>query len=85
MTPAEKKAKQRAHFAWQEMVAARTDISPHFKVIAWALALFRNAENGQCDPSYLGLARKAGASESTAKRAIAAFERMGLIAVEQSR
>ncbi len=81
---ARKKAEQRAHFAWQEMVAARTDIAPKLKIVAWALALFRNVENGRCDPSYAGLAERAGASESTAKRAIAALERLGLIAVERT-
>src|SRR5262245_41745102 len=69
----EKKVKQRAHFAWQEMAAARTDIKPVFKLVAWALALYENVENGRCDPSYLGLAKRAGVSESTAKRAIACF------------
>ena len=79
-----RKTKQRAHFAWQEMMNARTDISPIYKTIAWALALHRNVENGRCDPSYLGLAKTAGASERTANRAITEFERLGLIAVERT-
>jgi DNA-binding transcriptional regulator YhcF (GntR family) len=79
-----RKTKQRAHFAWQEMVAARTDISPLHKIIAWALALHRNMNSDRCDPSYRGLAKAAGASESSAKRAIAEFERLGLIAVERT-
>jgi hypothetical protein len=78
------KTKQRAHFAWQEMVVARTDISPLHKMIAWALALHHNINNGQCDPSFARLAETAGASERTANRAIAELERLELIGVERT-
>jgi hypothetical protein len=74
----------REYFAWQEAVVGRTDISPKFKIVAWALALFRNAKNGCCNPSYLGLAKRAGVSERTAKRAIALFEKLGFLAVTHS-
>jgi Helix-turn-helix domain len=78
-TDARKRAKPRAHFAWQEMVAARTDLRPIFKSVAWALALFPFI-----DPSYSKLAEWAGVSERTAKRAIAEMERLGLIEVTRT-
>jgi hypothetical protein len=63
----------------------RTDLSPQFKIVAWALALFRNAKTGCCNPSYLALADRAGTSERSAKRAIARLEELGLIAVTRTR
>ena len=74
----------RAHFGWQEHVAARADLTPVYKIVAWALALFRNIKTGRCDPSCGGLAKRAGVSERTVKRAITEFERLGLLAVDRS-
>jgi hypothetical protein len=74
----------REHFAWQEHVAARRDLSSVFRLVAWALALFRSVETGRCDPSYGGLAKRAGVSEITAKRAIAELESLKLIAVKRT-
>jgi hypothetical protein len=73
----------REHFAWQEHVAARTDIKPAAKIVLLRLALYRNVKTGRCDPSYVGLATGAGVSERTAMRAIAEAKRKGLIAIER--
>ena len=75
---------RRDHFLWQEIVAARTDISAAFKAVAWRLVLHRNVKAGRCDPSYAGLASGSGTSESTARRAIAKFISLGLIEMERS-
>jgi hypothetical protein len=70
------------HFAWQRAFAA-LPVRPSLKAFAWALALYRNADNGRCDPSYAGLAKAAGVSERTAIRLIHTIERMGWIAIER--
>jgi hypothetical protein len=75
---------QRPHFEWQERVAARTDLSPAYKVVLWRLALHRNPKSGRCDPSYSTLAEECAVSERTAKRAIAKGEQVGIIAVARS-
>ena len=83
-TQAARAAKARAHFAWQAMAVARKDLTSAFKSIAWVLALHRNVDSGRCDPSFKTLGDESGTSESTAKRAIARFERLGMIAVERT-
>jgi hypothetical protein len=79
-----RRAKHRSHFAWQEHVAARADLTPAEKLIALRLALYRNVESGRCDPSLAGLANSAGVNVRTARRAIAKLEQLGLIVVERT-
>ena len=76
----------RPHFAWQERVAAipRTVLKDAYKVVLWRLALHRNRETGRCDPSELTLAKGAGVSLRTVKRAIAKGEELGLLAIGRS-
>jgi hypothetical protein len=79
---AARREKTRQHFAWQEHVAERADLSPTVRLAAWALALYRNVDSARCDASYIGIAeRMGGVSERTAIRAVAALERGGLIAI----
>jgi hypothetical protein len=76
------KAKTRAHFAWQEVVAARRDLSLTVRLAAWVLALHRNVKSGRCDLSYAGLAEgMGGVSERTAIRSVAVLERDRLITI----
>jgi hypothetical protein len=77
-------SKRREHFAWQEHVAARTDLTPAIKVVLLRLALHHNVKSDRCDPSYGTLAAGAGVSERTAIRAIAEAESKGLIAVTRT-
>jgi hypothetical protein len=76
----------RPHFEWQERVAAipRTVLKDAYKVVLWRLALHRNRETGRCDPSELKLAKGAGVSLRTVKRAIAKGEELGLLAIGRS-
>ena len=74
--------KTREHFAWQENVSKRRDLSATVRLAAWALALRRNAKSGRCDPSYADIAEHmGGVSERTAIRALTALERAGLIVI----
>jgi DNA-binding transcriptional ArsR family regulator len=74
--------KTRQHFAWQEYVSRRSDLSPATRLAAWALALRRNAKTGRSDPSYADMAEgMGGVSERTAMRAVRVLERTGLIAL----
>jgi hypothetical protein len=76
------KAKTRAHFAWQEIVAARRDLSLTVRLAAWVLALHRNVKSSRCDLSYAGLAQgMGGVSERTAIRVAAVLEDAGLITI----
>jgi hypothetical protein len=84
MSPHENEVTKRAHFAWQEHVAARTDLRPTYKVVLLRLALHRNPKSGRCDPAYSTLAKGAGVSERTAKRAVAKGLQLDLIAVAGS-
>jgi hypothetical protein len=77
------KEKIRAHFAWQETVAARKQLSKTSRLAAWVLALHRNIESDRCDVSYTGIAQGMGASERTAIRAVAELEAAGLITIER--
>jgi hypothetical protein len=76
----------RPHFEWQERVAAipRTVLKDAYKVVLWRLALHRNRETGRCDPSELKLAKGAGVSLRTVKRAIAKGEELGLLPIGRS-
>jgi DNA-binding transcriptional ArsR family regulator len=81
---AARREKTRQHFAWQQCVAERSDLSPTARLAAWALARRRNVLSGRCDPSYANIARgMGGMSERSAVRALAALERAGLIVVDR--
>jgi Helix-turn-helix domain len=75
---------KRPHFEWQEQVAARTDLSPVYKIVLWRLALHRNMETGRCDPARSTLAKGAGVSIDTVKRAITKAEQLGLLAIKRT-
>ncbi len=80
---AARREKARQHFAWQERVAERADLSLAARLAAWALARRRNVLSGRCDPSYADIAEGMGAaSVRTAIRALAALERAGLIVID---
>ena len=79
---AARREQARQHFAWQENVSKRRDLSATVRLAAWALALRRNAKSGRCDPSYADLADHMGnVSTRTAIRAVRALERAGLVAL----
>jgi hypothetical protein len=81
---AARREKARAHFAWQQGVAERSDLSPTVRLAAWALARRRNVLSGRCDPSYADIAKGMGAaSPRSAIRAVAALERAGLVVVDR--
>jgi hypothetical protein len=79
-----RREKARSHFAWQEHVAARKDLSAGVKVVALRLALFCNVQSGRCDPSIAGLGDGSNLSRSTVKRAIKRLEALNLIVVEHA-
>jgi hypothetical protein len=79
-----RREKARQHFAWQDQVAERSDLSPIVRLAAWALARRRNVMSGHCSLSYPGLAKRMGSvSERSAIRAIHILERAGLIIVDR--
>jgi hypothetical protein len=79
-----RREKARQHFAWQDQVAERSELSPVVRLCAWALARRRNVLSGHCSLSYAGLAKRMGnVAERTAIRAIHSLERAGLIIVDR--
>jgi hypothetical protein len=79
-----RRERARQHFAWQDQVAERSDLSPVVRLCAWALARRRNVLSGHCSLSYAGLAKRMGGlSERSAIRAIRTLERAGLIVVDR--
>jgi helix-turn-helix protein len=79
-----RREKARQHFAWQDQVAERSDLSPVVRLCAWALARRRNILSGHCSLSYAGLAKRMGGlSERSAIRAVRTLERAGLIVVDR--
>ena len=79
-----RREKARQHFAWQDQVAERIDLSPVVQLCAWALARRRNVLSGHCSLSYVGLAKRMGSvSERSDIRAIHILERAGLIIVDR--
>lgn len=79
-----RREKLRLHFAWQELVLAHRGLSLAAKAIAMRLALFCNVQSGRCFPSFKRLGDGTDTCESTAKRAIARLEELGLISVERT-
>jgi len=65
-------------------LAAVQKLSPVLRVVGMRLAHFYNGETGQLNPSYALLAAECDTTERTAKKAVAAFRRLGMIADTRS-
>jgi hypothetical protein len=73
-----------SYFAWMRGVAGMKK-SPTARLLGLRLALHRNAETGQCNPSYQTLADEVGVDRCTAIRAINSLVDAGWIAPPDSK